>query len=176
MQLNQACCHILAQLEDLLEQITDEDFKKPISSLNNSTLGQHLRHALEFFICLQKGVESGTVSYDKRAHDQQMEIDRDNARTAVTKIRDFINRQTENKKMILEVSYDPNEDISLSLETTYFRELAYNIEHAVHHLAIMKIGLREAAPDVKLPVDFGVAVSTIRHHRKNAALSAHLGG
>jgi hypothetical protein len=49
------------------------------------------------------------------------------------------------------------------MDTNYFRELTYNIEHAVHHMAIIKIGIREVANYVTLPADFGIAASTIRY-------------
>jgi hypothetical protein len=49
------------------------------------------------------------------------------------------------------------------VETTALRELVYNIEHAVHHMAIMKIGVREIASYIGLSSDFGIAASTIRH-------------
>jgi hypothetical protein len=41
--------------------------------------------------------------------------------------------------------------------------LVYNIEHAVHHMAIMKIGIREVADYINLPDNFGIAVSTLRY-------------
>jgi hypothetical protein len=48
------------------------------------------------------------------------------------------------------------------------RELVYNIEHVVHHMALVKIGLKELLPDLDLPDDFGVAVSTIRYQHSEA--------
>jgi len=46
------------------------------------------------------------------------------------------------------------------------RELQYNIEHAVHHLAIIKIGVKTLEDSFKLDDNFGIAASTIRN--KNA--------
>ncbi len=56
------------------------------------------------------------------------------------------------------------------IASNFYRELIYNIEHAVHHMAIMKIGVLEVAPYVSMPLDFGVAVSTIRHKKSETAL------
>jgi len=39
----------------------------------------------------------------------------------------------------------------------------------VHHMAIMKIGLREVAGYVKLTSDFGIAASTIRYQGNHLA-------
>ena len=66
MNLNEACKDILRQLEAVLNNINEEDFKKPISTLNNSTIGQHIRHTLEFFTCLMYNCEIGVVNYDNR--------------------------------------------------------------------------------------------------------------
>lgn len=38
----------------------------------------------------------------------------------------------------------------------------YNIEHTIHHLALIKVGLKLVYPDLDLPNHFGVAPSTIK--------------
>jgi hypothetical protein len=60
----------------------------------------------------------------------------------------------------------------ITIETNYFRELTYNIEHAVHHMAIMKIGIREVAGQVVIPTSFGVATSTIRYREQETVLAS----
>jgi len=67
------------------------------------------------------------------------------------------------KPLLLEVGYDVANDNFVTVETTAMRELVYNIEHAVHHMAIIKIGVREIANYIELPLDFGIAASTIRY-------------
>lgn len=163
MNVSKACSNILSQLTDLVNQLTEQDFVKPVSTLGNSTLGQHLRHTLEFFICLEKGFESGTINYDKRAHDKLIETDKFIALSVISKIREFVSIQQTDRGLKLEAAYDLDKEEFVTIETNYLRELVYNIEHAVHHMAIMKIGIREAAPYVKLSPDFGIAASTIRY-------------
>jgi len=153
----------LSQLTDLVRQITEHDFVKPVDSLGNSTIGQHLRHTLEFFICLEQGFEKGIVNYDKRAHDKLIESDKFIALAILSKINEFITSQHADKALILEAGYDLDKEEFVTINTNYLRELVYNIEHAVHHMAIMKIGIREVAPYVKLSHDFGIAASTIRY-------------
>lgn len=170
MNLQTSCCGVVSQLSELVNQISEHDFQKPVESLNQATLGQHLRHTLEFFLCLEEGFGTGTVNYDKRLHDKLIESDKYIALAALNRMQDFVTRHPDNVPLMLEVGYDLNSDESVSIETNYFRELVYNIEHAVHHMAMMKIGIREAAPYVQLPHDFGVAPSTIRYHStKNSA-------
>ena len=163
MQLSHACNTILTQLADVISGMEEKDYSKPSPTLSNSTVGQHLRHTLEFFLCLEQGFEQGVVNYDKRAHDKLIESDKFIALAAISRIRDFIASQALDKKLKLEVGYERDSESCLSIDTNYFRELTYNIEHAVHHMAIMKIGIREVANYIQLPADFGIAVSTLRY-------------
>ncbi len=163
MQLSDACSNILNQLSDIIRQLEEKDFTRPSAALSQSTIGQHARHTLEFFICLEQGFHKGIINYDKRAHDKLIETDKFIALSAITRIRDFIHSQKNDQPLKLEVGYERHSEDCITIETNYFRELTYNIEHAVHHMAIMKIGLREVAPYVIFPTEFGVAVSTLRY-------------
>jgi hypothetical protein len=89
---------------------------------------------------------------------------------AIQRIQDFVSKNQEDRPLKLEVGYDLSKEDFVLVDTNYTRELVYNIEHAVHHMAIMKIGIREVAPYVTLAPDFGIAASTIRH--KEASVTA----
>lgn len=171
MNLTNACSNILTQLTELVNQISEQEFTKPVESLGKSTIGQHLRHTLEFFICLEQGAEHGLINYDKRAHDKLIENDKFIALSTLSRINDFIKSQPIDRELKLEAGYDLDKEDFVTIDTNFLRELVYNIEHAVHHMAIMKIGIREVAPAIKLPHDFGIAASTIRY--KEATAAAH---
>lgn len=168
-QLYTAGLTVLSQLADVLDQIPEEDFNKPSPALSHATIGQHLRHTLEFFVCLERGYENGIVNYDKRQHDKAIENDKFVALGTIRKVLDFVSQKPDNKRMILEVGYLPDSEEHVSVETNFMRELTYNIEHAVHHMAIMKIGIREVAPRTVIPQSFGVAVSTLRYREDTVA-------
>jgi len=171
MNLTGVCQHILGQLHDLVRQLEEKHFIQPSPALGQSTIGQHLRHTLEFFLCLEKGVAHGVINYDKRAHDKLIETDRFIALSTLDRIAHFVAQLTDSRRLSLEVSYDLASDEFLTVETNAVRELVYNIEHAVHHMALMKIGVREVAPYVTLPADFGIAASTLRHQQQAAKIS-----
>ncbi|MBL7874421.1 MAG: hypothetical protein JNL53_02080 [Cyclobacteriaceae bacterium] len=162
-QLLEAASTILTQLTNVVSTIKEEDFYKPSVALSNSTIGQHLRHTLEFFICLEQGYELGVVNYDKRIHNKAMENDKHIALHTLYQIKEFVTANQVDKPLSLEVGYKPDSEETIAITTNYLRELTYNIEHAVHHMAIMKIGIREVAEYIPLPSDFGVAVSTLRY-------------
>lgn len=162
MTLALACKQILDQLTALITEMDERDYVRPSAALSQSTIGQHLRHTLEFFLCFERGFYEGVVNYDKRAHDKQIESDKNIALDALCRISSFVASVAADKPILLEVGYDRDREVFMTIESNVFRELVYNIEHAVHHMAIMKIGAREVAPYIELPAEFGVAASTLR--------------
>lgn len=165
-QLFDAGTTLLSQLAEAISLVSEEDFRKPSTVLGQATIGQHLRHTLEFFVCLEQGYACGIVNYDNRQHDKTIESNRDVALNVITRVLDFIRNHPADKQMLLEVGYLHNSDDCVPVETNFMRELAYNIEHTVHHMAIIKIGIREVAPYVPVPHSFGVAVSTLRYREE----------
>jgi uncharacterized damage-inducible protein DinB len=170
MKLITACRDILDQLRGMLTQIRDEDYSRGSVALSGSSIGQHLRHTLEFFVCLENGYEKGTINYDKRSHDKVLETDKSIALITIDRVHSFLQQADLEKNLHLEVNYNIGQDETETLNTTGKRELVYNIEHAVHHMALIKIGIRELAPYVELNKEFGVAASTIRYHEKEVVI------
>lgn len=165
-QLINASQTILLQLSNAIKQMSEAEFVLPSKTLGGSSIGQHLRHTLEFFICLEQGLKQGVINYDKRGHDKLIETNKEVALAIIDRMHAFVGRQSSDKSLTLEASYDSASGEIASVNTSYFRELTYNIEHAVHHMAIMKIGINEVASHVQLPADFGVAASTIRYREE----------
>ena len=56
----------------------------------------------------------------------------------------------------------------IRMNTNLQRELAYNLEHIVHHMALMRVGLKELLPSIIIPKNFGVADSTQRFRQQTA--------
>ena len=48
--------------------------------------------------------------------------------------------------------------------STYNREIVYNIEHAVHHMALIKVALKELEVEF-VNEEFGVAYATVQYRR-----------
>lgn len=169
MKLIDACKDVLDQLSAVTDDIKHEDFCRQVTILNNSTIGQHVRHTLEFFICLKENCGTGVVNYDDRKHDQLIETDKEVALSVIKNLKNFLDSHTNNFPLQLVVNYDWNSDEVQNLDTNYFRELSYNIEHAIHHMAIIKIGLKAIAPYVQIPPHFGVAISTIKFQQSHTS-------
>lgn len=161
-QLTTACAELLLQLETTIMSLTDEEFVRPSDALGGSSIGQHVRHTIEFFGCLAEGMASGVVNYDKRPRSNAIENDRREALSALRMIGQFVDPVEVNKDLTLEVCYRKETEEFCRIGTSYHRELAYNLEHAVHHMAIIRIAIRDVASQMELSTNFGVAASTIR--------------
>jgi hypothetical protein len=166
--LRKASVRVLNQLESAIDAVLPGDYIQPSSALGGSTIGQHVRHTVEFFQCLQQGLSTGVVSYDCRPHDKQLENHQLLALDTIRSIRLFVENTINDGSLMLETRYGHTGHEVQTMTTTYYRELAYNLEHAVHHLAIIRIGIRDVADYVDLPEDFGIAASTIRYRRAEA--------
>jgi len=165
MQLQKTIQHVFVQLSETLDLLSNEQYIRPSTTLFNATIGQHTRHIIEMFICLDKGYEEGVVNYEKRPRDTRIETDKEFARSLLLQIYNELNKV--NKHMVLHTSYNEDSDQVISFQTNYHREVAYNLEHTIHHMALIKVGINELS-DIQLPDGFGVATSTIKYRKECA--------
>lgn len=173
MTLTDAAIKILNQLSELLDRLDPSEFTQPSELLGGSTIGEHVRHTLEFFSCLESGCMNGIVNYDKRDHDCVISSDKGIAAALVARMIAFVGTLPEDRELTLQVCYDASSDLYQKVSTNVFRELVYNIEHAIHHMAIVKIAVQEIAPHLALAKDFGIAASTVRYTLAPKVTSDH---
>jgi uncharacterized damage-inducible protein DinB len=152
--------HHFDELTDLLDQLSDQRYSEVCKPLSNSSIGEHIRHIIEMFQCLEKGYDSGIINYDKRERNLQIQTEIQCAVQAVLHVKS--NLQKENKKLYIEQMVD---DLTFRIQTNYYRELLYNIEHCIHHQALIKVAVMELG-NVSLKDNFGVARSTIEFRNK----------
>ena len=70
----------------------------------------------------------------------------------------------ENKTVVLQQIIDGEE---LRIDSNYFRELLYNLEHCIHHQALIKVAVLQLE-HLQIDADFGVARSTIEYRKQCA--------
>lgn len=165
MQIKDSLKELFDQLIMVMFSLTTEQYSLPNKNLFNATIGQHVRHIIELFICLDKGYHTGVVNYESRERNLALETDRILAAQKLAWICGSL--YNEDKQLHLESSYDSYAECTLLVPTNYFREIIYNIEHTVHHMALIRIGIEELA-DIDVPQEFGVAASTVKYQRKCA--------
>ena len=165
MQLQQAVNNVFVQLSATLDQLSQEQYVQPCKTLFNATIGQHVRHIIELFQCLHNGYDSGKVNYENRKRDARIETDKTFAASLLPEIYKALSR--ENKSLELEACYDEHAAGSLHIATNFYREVAYNLEHTIHHMALIRVGITEVST-IELPEEFGVASSTIKYRQQCA--------
>jgi hypothetical protein len=164
MQVNTAILAVIQQISHVLEQLEPHEYRRPLPEFEGSTLGQHFRHILEFFQCLEKGVPAGMVDYASRERNLLYE---DNPGVALSAFDAFAEALP---------SLNLSENVEVKAEfggverpcytSMVGRELMFAYDHAIHHLAIIKIGLRCQFPHVQVDKDLGVSPSTIKARAK----------
>lgn len=164
MQLAKATFEILSQLINLLEQMRDEEYVQPLEVISQNTIGKHVRHIVEFYEEMLKGIDTGTINYDARSRNLELETDKKLVIYTLNNINSKLFTSFLDKSLKLACAFDLNEEIQL-IDTTLKREIAYNIEHTIHHFAIIKIAINTNFEDISLPDNFGVAYSTIKHQQ-----------
>lgn len=159
---------IIRQLENVLSSIDVTQYTQPLAVFNGSSLGQHVRHTIEFFQCFIEGLENDVIDYDARKRDMQIENDIAYTLTCLTNISAKIFEISDAKKSLLMATYY-DEVIPEMVVSNVQRELVYLIEHSIHHFALIRIGVQENFPEIFLPCDFGVAYSTIKYRESVSA-------
>lgn len=159
MKLKEPISNLMEQLEFVIEGLTNQQYTQPVKVLSKSTIGQHTRHILEFFIELNKGYEERIVDYDKRIRNHAIESDK---YVAIDTLHEIVASLVKpDRELILNVEYGAEADHRAQVITNYLRELVYNMEHTVHHMALIRIGV-EAISELEIPAEFGVAASTLK--------------
>ena len=74
----------LDDLLDLLGQLSDADYSNPCPELSDATIGEHMRHIIEMFQCLETQYDAGTVNYDLRERNRRIQTETDFAASKIS--------------------------------------------------------------------------------------------
>jgi hypothetical protein len=148
----------------LLEDCSANAYVQSHATMFGASIGQHYRHVLDHFLCLAGGMLTSEISYDERQRSTALETDIEHAMTVTTMLVRFFQTTTEQelkRPCMVTSALDYSEQKSITVQSTFERELAYCVSHAVHHFAIVR--LMCVAVSVQVPAEFGIAPSTLRH-------------
>jgi hypothetical protein len=150
----------LGSLASLISFLTDEQYTRKSPHLGDASIGAHTRHIIELVQCTHAGYLTGMVDYLNRSRNLALENDRLCALSALQKFDDTLMNPDKQLELAVELSFGPA--ANHPVKTTYFREIVYNTEHIIHHLALIKVALIEMNIQIKNP-HFGMAYSTIKY-------------
>ena len=163
MNCKEGVIQLLDQITNIIQVIPDQDYPQQMEIFNNSTLGKHFRHIYDFFNCLINQCNCDEVDYAKRQRDAMIESDPSYAISHFEGLKEDISNLNEDLDIEVYTDFELPDGQRPKVRSTIGRELMYAYDHAVHHLAIVKIGLKIVHPDLPLSKDVGVAASTIKH-------------
>ncbi|WP_428229038.1 DinB family protein [Flavobacterium sp.] len=158
--LLKSICQSLDKLNGLLNQLSDKDYSKSCQALSNATIGEHTRHILEMFQCLEQNYHSGVLNYDDRERNNRIQTETEFAKQCIVEIKSGL--KSENKIIYLEQFIDR---LTIRIQSNYYRELLYNLEHCVHHQALIKVAVLQFE-NILIDENFGVAHSTIEYRKQ----------
>lgn len=153
----------LQALSNLILLLDNKQYNQKIIYLGNASIGSHTRHIIELFKCVMDGYAEAKVDYINRQRNLLLETERQLA--------------LEQLELMIRQIVQPDKPIYLLTEcgtaviTSFYREVVYNAEHTVHHLALIKVALREMGLDITSD-DFGMAASTIKYRAAQNNLNA----
>jgi hypothetical protein len=152
----------LDELVDLLNQLSEKEYSSSCFELSGASIGEHTRHIVEMFQCLNQNYDLGIVNYDKRDRNVLIQTNTDFALQMILDVKNSI--QKEDKKLELQQMIDGT---AIKIQSNYYRELLYNLEHCIHHQALIKVAILKFE-NVAVNENFGVARSTVEYRKQCA--------
>jgi uncharacterized damage-inducible protein DinB len=155
-----ALAPLLEQLESLLLDIDADVYSARLLPDASGSVGEHVRHCLDHVSALLRADPWQTLSYDHRERGTPVETDPEAALRQIARLkRELVTWATRSLSEPIRVASVVSEAGDMVWGwSTLGRELAFVINHTVHHHAI--IGVLLASHGHTLPRRFGYAPST----------------
>ncbi|MCF8277823.1 MAG: DinB family protein [Flavobacteriales bacterium] len=163
--LKQLNCNTLLSLRSVLERMEQKMYTH-VNPKGRASVGQHVRHTLEFYQCLFEATDS--VNYDLRKRDILLESSPDHAMICIDELIEKLNSVSLDRSLKLLAEMSGAEDNLLSVSSSMSRELLYVLEHAIHHMALMRVLIKDGNTEFDLHDSFGVAYSTLAYRSHEA--------
>ena len=158
---------LMTQLGDLVRTLDAERYNARPDSTKCGAIGGHVRHVLDHLVAWLGGVDTGTVNYDDRQRDTDVEHDPTAALHAIkhhtARLVEVDDAQLAERVEVLTSMTSCGSLVKLP--SSHARELAFVFSHTIHHNAI--IGTIARALSVDLPDHFGTAPSTIAYRNQS---------
>ena len=161
----------LKEADTFLNGITDEQYSRLVDSHSSASIGKHLRHVIDHYICLFVGLYEGnsTIDYDARIRDQRYESDQHSARQKLEQICSQLEilkaesggSVSVSRKMKVICSTSTEQSSVIEVDSNLERELIFLHSHTVHHFALISMILQGWG--ITMETHFGIAPSTVKH-------------
>lgn len=153
---------LLEQLRDVLTLLPVEVYRAQPAARVSGSIGAHVRHALDHVSALLVAAEGGALQYDHRARGTTLEIDPVSAVYEIERVLYRLDRRaagSAERLLTFETLVRADRPAAL-VRSTLARELAFVIQHTIHHCALIAVLLEWQGQ--RAPYGFGVAASTLQ--------------
>lgn len=134
----EASCQVLDQLSLLIQDVSISIYSEA-TTISTYGVGRHVRHILDHYVALQKGIDSGCVDYNFRQRESVLEHQPSMALEMVEAIKQWVNQPQLSQKLrspiLIESEISVTKSQSVVLESCVERELWYCLNHCIHHMA-----------------------------------------
>lgn len=128
----------------------------------SGSVGEHVRHCLDHVAALLDGMGEAAMSYDRRRRGTTVEVDPATAVNEIERLLIRLDRISDvplDRPVLLSSVIDVDGP-PLFLPSTLGRELAFIIQHTIHHCALIALLLEWQGR--RVPYGFGLAPATAR--------------
>jgi uncharacterized damage-inducible protein DinB len=153
---------LLDELQTLLLGVGPDLYCATFASDVSGTIGEHVRHCLDHVSALLTADRSGPLSYDRRHRGTPVERDPAEAVLRIEQLETALvawSRRSLDEPLLVATMTSPSGE-TVTGWSTLSRELAFVVNHTIHHHAI--IGVLLAVHGHAVPARFGHSPSTPR--------------
>lgn len=162
MPLRNSVLEALHQVLELIDLVDDDYSRIPKTAL--SPIGKHVRHIVDHLWAFQEGMRTGCVDYNVRHRDTALETEPKFAENALHKFIAWFKAESLQRQditVISEISASHLEQVRIP--SSINRELAYLINHTLHHVAYASVLARSMG--IAVPQYLGTAPATASYLR-----------
>jgi len=156
------CLAACREARAFVERLTPAQYAAPVNG--HSSIGAHMRHCIDHFLCFFRGLSDGEVDYDSRDRSADLELSRE----VFFKACDLVERELAglgDLERAVRVRQIPAPGAaSIAVESSIERELIFLSSHCIHHMALMAILAEIQGAAVR--GEAGVAYSTQDYRRR----------
>ncbi|MCL4409176.1 MAG: hypothetical protein M1356_02450 [Gammaproteobacteria bacterium] len=128
----------LAELRNLLNRLSNDDYTYAAALPHAPTIGRHVRHIIEHYEQLLDHSHCGSVNYEQRPRQHILEQSTQHAIRAINRLEQQLTGATLQLDQSLMLFTE-----SEAIKTSFARELNYLFNHTVHHLATVHCVMTE---------------------------------
>ncbi|MBX2807372.1 MAG: hypothetical protein KTR20_01970, partial [Cellvibrionaceae bacterium] len=164
---------VFAALLELVETISVDVYTRVQQPYFESSLGKHIRHIIDHYLCFQRDYQQGLIDYDQRPRSAQLETDKVAATRALHALQEFLmclhTAGLDDRPVQVILCSDAATACRCTTRSSLGRELQFLQSHSIHHQALIGVMLTMAGMDTH--ANFGVAPSTL-YYEKTATVSS----